>query len=317
MANLIDGTESSDILFGTLGDDQINGLGGDDTIIGTTGTDIIDGGDGIDTLDYSSSSNKITLLNQGFFNNGTSSNSQIVGIEEIIGAAGQANEINAANGIGGVSLNVNLGAKSLVIENIPGLGSQTFTVENFVNVKGSIESDVIIGDDARNNLRGLKGDDVITGSGGNDVINGNNGNDTLTGSDSAARGARERDVLRGAGGTDFFILGDEVGSFYQSNGNGDLAQIRDFSFGEQIQLGSDETYDLQTNNSGFKLFLTTDSQNDLIANVKIIASSIPSSSLQTRSAAPLNPIDVFVGDVPEGEFSISSGQTIGDIFVGA
>ena len=314
LSNLIEGTESPDVLLGTPGDDFISGLGGDDTILGTAGSDFIDGGEGIDTLDFSSFSSKITLLTQGFFNNGSSSGSQINSIEEIIGAEGKANSINASSGTGGVSLDVNLEANTLVAENIPGLGSQTFGIENFVDVIGSVNADSIIGDGARNRLRGFKGDDLIAGNGGNDIINGNAGNDTLIGTDSLSRGVGERDVLRGGSEVDFFILGDELGSFYQNSDGRDRALIQDFTFGELIQLGSNETYNLQTDSSGFRVFLTTGSANDLIADVRVVTGSIPSAA-QARSIVPIEPIDNLLNAVPEGEFTVSSGENIGGIFV--
>jgi Ca2+-binding RTX toxin-like protein len=294
----IKGTENPDVLQGTPGDDRIEALGGNDTIIGTAGTDKIDGGDGFDTVDYSSFSNKITLLPQGFFRNGNSNKSQLVKIEEIIAPVGKANEINAFSTVAGVSINANLGGNTITINNIPQIGSQTFTVKNFVNITGTLESDTLIGNDKNNSLYGNRGNDILVGSGSNDFdfLNGGQGNDTLTGTDGVARGIREQDTLLGREGTDFFILGDENGSFYQSNGNLDRALILDFSFGEKIQLGANETYNLEANNSGFKIFLTTDSRNDLIADVKT---------------------NVLLNEVPKGEFTVNSGESISDIFVSA
>jgi Ca2+-binding RTX toxin-like protein len=294
----IEGTENPDVLQGTPGDDRIIALGGNDTIIGTAGLDIIDGGDGFDTVDYSSFSNKITLLPQGFFRNGNSSKSQLIKIEEIIAPVGKANTINAFSPIAGVSVNADLGANTITINNIPQIGSQTFTVKNFVNVTGTLESDTLIGNAKNNNLYGHRGNDILVGSGGNDFdfLNGGKGNDTLTGTDGVARGVGEQDTLLGTEGTDSFILGDKNGSFYQSNGNLDRALILDFSFGEKIQLGADEAYNLEANSSGFKIFLTTDSKNDLIADVKT---------------------NVLLNQLPNGEFTLNSGEAISDIFVSA
>jgi Ca2+-binding RTX toxin-like protein len=294
----IEGTENPDVLQGTPDDDQIVALGGNDTIIGTAGSDTIDGGDGFDTVDYSSFSNKITLLPQGFFRNGNSTKSQLIKIEEIIAPVGKANTINAFSTVAGVSINADLGANTITINNIPQIGSQTFTVKNFVNVMGTLESDTLIGNAENNNLYGDRGNDILVGSGSNDFdfLNGGKGNDTLTGTDGVAKGIREQDTLLGREGTDFFILGDENGSFYQSNGDLDRALILDFSFGEKIQLGADESYNLEANNSGFKIFLTTNFRNDLIADVKT---------------------NVLLNELPKGEFTVNSGETISDIFVSA
>lgn len=318
--NSIQGTENPDIILGTPNDDEIVGLGGNDTIIGTTGSDIIDGGDGIDTVNYGFFFNKITLLPQGFFSNGSPQNSQIINIERIVAPVGFDNEIDASSGRGGVSLDVDLGAKSLIVNDIPGLGTQTFTVENFVNVRGTPQSDILIGDGEDNKLIGVGGNDSLVGSGGNDTLIGGRGDDTLTGTDSVFRGAGERDVLVGEGlGTDLFILGDENGSFYQSSGDRDLAVIRNFDFGELIQLGANETYALENNRFGFQVFLTTDSQKDLIANVKFPVFSINSASVSSTPQAFSSEsvqANALIGEVPEGEFTLSSGE-ISDIFVGA
>lgn len=319
MINSIQGTENPDILLGTPNNDEIVGLGGNDTIIGTAGSDILDGGDGIDTVDFSSFSQKIILLPQGVFNNGNSQNGQLVEIEEIIGSVGFNNEIDASSGRGGVSLDVNLGTNSLVVNNVPGIGTQTFTIENFVDLKGTSQSDILIGDEANNKLIGNGGNDSLVGSGGNDTLRGGWGNDILIGTDSNFRGAGEKDILLGTGsGTNTYILGDETGSFYQSQSNQDLAIIRNFSFGESIQLGANETYDLENDNAGFKVFLTTDSQRDLIARVRFEAAVSESVSFapQALSSESLK-ANVFTGEVPEGEFTIASGEVVNDIFIGA
>lgn len=314
-SSLIRGTENADILFGTPGDDEIFALGGNDIIIGTIGSDLISGGDGIDTIDYSDLSNKITLLPGGVLSNGSPNNSQIEKIEIIIGAIGQANTIDASSSRGGVSLDVNLEKQRLTVKDVPGLGIQEFTVENFVNLIGTPEADNLIGSKADNRIRGLKGDDNLGGNGGSDFLSGDRGNDTLTGTDGISRGVGELDVLKGGAGIDLYILGDENGSFYQEAGNRDLARIRDFSFGEQIQLGADETYNIERDGSQLKVFLTTESQNELIADVRIVTSSIAES--RTRSIESIEPIgNTFLNGVPEGEFTISAGETI-DIFVGA
>lgn len=318
MVNSIQGTENPDILLGTPNNDEIVGLGGNDTIIGTAGSDILDGGDGIDTVDFSSFSQKITLLPQGVFNNGNSQNGQLVEIEEIIAPVGFSNEINASSGRGGVFLDVNLGINSLIVNDVPGIGTQTFTVENFVDLKGTPQSDILIGDEANNKLIGNGGNDSLVGSGGNDTLRGGWGNDILTGTDSTFRGAGEKDILLGTGsGTNTYILGDETGSFYQSQSNRDLAIIRDFSFGELIQLGANETYDLENDNAGFKVFLTTDSQKDLIARVKFdFAVSASVSFAPQAFSSESEPFDTASG-VPEGEFTIASGEVVNNIFIGA
>ncbi|MGL6344615.1 MAG: calcium-binding protein [Waterburya sp.] len=305
----VNGTEGPDILNGSDGNDTIDAMGGDDTIFGSLGQDRVDGGAGSDTVDYSSVNGTITLLPQGFLNNGNPQRSQLVNMETIIAASGKANTIDASAVTTslGATLDVNLGTNKLTVNNIPNLGTQNFTVQNFVNVKGTQNNDSIIGNNAANNLSGNGGNDVLTGAGGNDVLTGGDGNDTLSGTDSSARGIGELDNLTGGGGTDKFVLGDTSGAFYEGGGDGDFAKISDFGSGEQIQLGSGDTYQIERASGTFKVFVTTDGGKDLIADV-----SFGSSSANARTA---NSSDVLTG-VPEGDFSITSGESLG-IFVGA
>ncbi|MGL5833356.1 MAG: calcium-binding protein [Waterburya sp.] len=305
----VTGTEGPDILNGSDGNDTINALGGDDTIFGSLGLDRVDGGAGSDTVDYSSVNGTITLFPQGLLNNGNPQTSQLVNMETIIAASGKANTIDASAVTSslGATLDVNLGTNKLTVNNIPNLGTQNFTVQNFVNVKGTQNNDSIIGNNAANNLSGNGGNDVLTGAGGNDVLTGGGGNDTLSGTDSSAKGVGELDNLTGGEGIDKFLLGDSSGAFYEGRGDGDFAKISDFGAGEQIQLGSGDTYQIERGSGTFKVFVTTDGAKDLIADV-----SFGSSSANARTA---NSSDVLA-EVPEGDFSITSGESLG-IFVGA
>jgi Ca2+-binding RTX toxin-like protein len=297
------GTDGPDILFGTNGDDDIFGLGGDDTIFGTIGNDVIDGGTGFDTAEYSGVAAPITLLPQGAFGVG-SDGGQLRSIERIIGAAGQPNAIDGSKGTGTASFDINLAANRLTVNNIPGLSPLNFTVENFVNVVGTSNADTIIGSSANN---------ILTGGAGDDTLSGGGGADTLIGADVIARGVGERDILTGGTGVDRFTLGDKSGSYYKGQGNNDFARITDFSFGEQIQLGSGDTYRIQRNLRGFDLFSTTGGIQDLIAQVQfsrvlgVGSLSASSSSLEPSSVDPL----AGVSNTSDGTFSIASGQTLG------
>jgi Ca2+-binding RTX toxin-like protein len=304
----IDGTDGPDIILGNPGDDDIFAKAGDDIIFGTTGNDVIDGGDGFDTVDYSNVTAPITLLTKGTFGAGSDSG-QIVSIEKIIGAAGQKNAIDSSKGLGTAFIDVDLSANRLTVNNIPGLPPLAFTVENFVDVVGTANADSIVGDAASNSL---------TGGGGSDTIRGGGGADTLTGTDSTARGVGELDVLTGGADVDRFVLGDSSGSFYKGQGNSDFAQITDFSSGEQIQLGSQDTYRLQRNAGGFDLFTTTSGTQDLVAQVQFSTTTGtgPLSSKSTSSnALAADPLASVSNTPSDGAFSIASGQTLG-IFTG-
>ncbi|MGB6299489.1 MAG: calcium-binding protein [Rivularia sp. (in: cyanobacteria)] len=297
IGNPIVGTNGPDILLGTRKDDLILALGGDDTIIGSLGNDTINGGAGFDSLDYRELGRKITLLPQGLIGNGNTQGSQIQGIERIIGPRKKNNTIDGSNGKGPVSFDIDLSKDLLVVEDIPRLGSVKFVVENFVNVEGTQNSDSIIGDKGKNKLSGNGGNDKLIGKFGNDTLIGGSGNDTLTGADPSLADTvrREKDVLTGGSGTDKFILGNKSGSFYDDFGNKDFAKITDFSFGEQINLGSGETYDVKQTKQGFNIFVLEDFGRDLIAKVTISSGIIKGIS-SAKSLSTDNALREFTSD---------------------
>ena len=310
----ITGTNDPEILLGTPGDDTISALGGNDTIIGTTGNDFIDGGDGLDTADYTDFGEAVTILPAGAFDN--NADSQLFKIERIIGATGQQNNIDGSSVTdNSTSLNVDLGNNSLIVENIPTIGSISLEVENFVRVAGTSNPDLIVGNNANNNLRGGAGDDEITGGGGNDFLIGNGGSDRLNGTDSLLRGANERDGLVGGGQGDRFILGDEAGSFYTAAGDSDFAEIRDFSSGDIIQLGRGETYSVERSGSGFDLFSDREDGKELVAKVQFSFSRIASVSSRASNRIASDASSSFDSQIelPTDSFQLDSGENL-DIF---
>ncbi|MCJ8283540.1 MAG: hypothetical protein MJK14_28090 [Rivularia sp. ALOHA_DT_140] len=314
--NRIEGTENPDILFTTPGNDLVLAKGGDDIIFGTPGNDIISGGDGFDTLDYSNLGKKITLLPRGFIGNGNSQGSQIQEIEKIVGSPRKYNTIDGSGGQGPVFFTIDLSDDKLVVENIPGRGSVEFEVENFVNVEGSENSDSIIGDGGKNKLSGNGGDDSLIGKLGNDSLIGGSGNDTLTGTDPSIQDTQkaEKDTLTGGVGIDKFVLGDKSGSFYNDFGNKDFAKITDFNFGEQIQLGSGETYNVEQNKRGFNIFVVKDSGQDLIGKVTLSLGMTSNSNVINGKMATESATSALLSELPEGDFIINSGEQKG-IFV--
>ncbi len=312
--NQIIGTDNPDILFGTPGDDEIRAFGGDDTIIGTTGNDLIDGGSGFDTLDYSNLGQAITLLPRGVIGDGNgSSGGQIFSIEKIIGAKGQKNTIDGSGGTGGATFDINLEANQLVVNNVPNLGSIKFGVENFVDVTGTQNKDSLIGNSANNVFNGLGGNDFLSAGLGNDTLAGGDGSDTLQGSTNIGNSrSPERDTLTGGEGIDKFILGDASGSFYTKSGNQDFAKITDFAFGEQIQLGAGNVYNIQANKSGFSISVVKDSVKDLIAQVTFITGMTNARSSVTGGLTDIT-TDALASTLPSGDFTLSPGQSIGGL----
>ena len=174
----LEGNLGSDLLIGGAGNDIISGGAGSDTIIGGAGSDTLDGGAGLDVLDYSRFGRVITI-DALRINKGNSELDFAIGFETIIGAIGFDNAIDVSNSPSPTaSLDVDLSANRLTAIGTPN-GNFTLTVENFVNVTGSIANDVIKGDNGNNVHNGGPGNDTIIGSGGNDTVNGGAGLDVL------------------------------------------------------------------------------------------------------------------------------------------
>ncbi|WP_179228311.1 calcium-binding protein [Leptolyngbya ohadii] len=289
------GTNNSEFVFGTNSNNELYGLGGNDTLRGFAGNDFMSGGAGFDTVDYSGLGRAVIILPGGVISkNGLGTDRLDFSVERIVGTAGQANTIDGAVGRGFASFNIDLSANRLTVNNLPGVGSVTFTVENFVNARGTVNRDTITGNSRANFIDGFSGDDVLTGSGGNDSLVGGAGIDILNGTSSAFRGNREIDLLRGDAGADGFVLGDRGGSYYRNGGVSDYAIISDFSSNDLIQLGAGDVYQAQRDGAGFDLFVVRNGVRDLVADVR------------TTSFIRL----------PSGTFRVASGQVAGN-FLGA
>ncbi|MFN4876289.1 MAG: lectin-like protein [Aphanizomenon sp.] len=175
--NNLAGGNGDDILTGNGGNDTVSGGTGNDTLIGGTGNDSLDGGTGNDTADYSSIGQAITLKQTGVVTKGTAGTDQLVNVENIIGATGRTNIIDASTATGTATINVNLATNSVVFNNavfvigpsvsVPTL---TFGVTNFATVIGTVNNDTIAGDNGNNTLIGNAGNDTLNGGGGNDQI---------------------------------------------------------------------------------------------------------------------------------------------------
>jgi len=196
MTQYISGTNNNDHLTGTNGNDVFLGSLGDDTILGNSGHDIVD---------YSDLQQAITLTGEGIVAKNSHDRDVMSGIETIIGAANQANTIDASSGHSPISINVDLSHNRLTVNNIPHVGNLDYTVQNFVNVIGTNQADSIVGDDQDNNLQGGDGNDTIDGKDGNDTIDGGNHNDSLQGGagNDLVNGGEGDDIVVGAAGDDF------------------------------------------------------------------------------------------------------------------
>lgn len=170
----LQGGRGKDTLDGGNGNDDLFGQGGNDTLIGSAGNDLLDGGRKDDTADYSDLGQAITLEAVGVINKGSLGEDQILNIETIIGAEGEANSIDGSTGTSSAtSFNINLEDETLKVKGIPGLDDIDFNVENFVDATGTSQDDKIAGSSDDNVIQGGEGADKFFGSAGNDVIAGN------------------------------------------------------------------------------------------------------------------------------------------------
>ena len=201
MATVV-GTTGIDILFGSRDSklkpsDLLFGSAGDDILLAGGGNDTLDGGDGFDTAVYSALAGPITLRSQGIISKGALGQDQIFGIERIVGAAGFTNVIDGTvTGSQPTSFFVNLDSQQLIVNGIPGGGSSSFKVFNFVNVFGTSNNDILIGNAQANLLAGGAGNDLVSGGAGNDTLFGGSGSDQLT----------------GGTGSDLFVFNTALGS---------------------------------------------------------------------------------------------------------
>jgi Ca2+-binding RTX toxin-like protein len=274
-SDYLQGDEGNDSLDGGNGNDVLDGGVGDDYLKGGAGIDILAGFEGYDVVDYSQLGKAVTMLPGGVMQKGTLTKDQLIGIEEIIGAVGQANTIDASGVKSGVWMNVNLEHHQAIVKSVPYVGDQHLTVKNFVNVLGSENADMIVGDAKNNTLQGNDGNDTLNGGAGNDTLLGGLGNDSLLGgmgndllqgADGVTMGAGQKDYLFGGAGVDTFVLADAQGGFYGHQGKDDYAVIRDFTAREdKLQLSDDAQYRLSNNHGTSYLYEYTENRWDTIA----------------------------------------------------
>lgn len=172
-ADTLRGASDRDLLWGEAGNDRIEGRDGFDTLYGQAGDDSLYGGSGNDLLrggpgaDFHDGGAGIDWV---LYNDAT---------EGVLADLGVP-----ANGQGEAAGD---------------------TYQNVENMLGSFLNDTLRGDDAKNFLYGLLGDDLLEGRGGDDRLHGLDGNDTMLGGagDDSLRGGTGADALFGADGIDW------------------------------------------------------------------------------------------------------------------
>ncbi|WYL96791.1 MAG: calcium-binding protein [Gloeotrichia echinulata IR180] len=179
--DLLFGQNGNDILFNDAGSDILVGGAGNDSffVLDASGSNQLIGDTGFDTANYSGLGQAITLKSTGIVTKGIGfGTDQLVQVEQIIATSSLNDWIDASDAISPTSVSVDLLNHSLIVNNVPGLGTLNFTVKNFENVRGTAQNDSITGNASNNILSGGAGDDVLGGSTGNDTLNGDAGIDT-------------------------------------------------------------------------------------------------------------------------------------------
>ncbi|MCU0567512.1 MAG: hypothetical protein MUF49_13055 [Oculatellaceae cyanobacterium Prado106] len=349
-------TNNGDRIRGNSSNNQLWGRGGDDWFTDSEGNDRIEGGDGTDTLRYFGSEPitlqlaiRPTLVQSDLdptvqrrvgvsFIQDSGGGNEITQIERIIAPLDVNNRIDASKlaSVRGGQLTADLEAQSVSISSDL-FDTLQFTVENFVDVTGTVRADQISGDSADNLLEGKEGLDTLLGRDGNDrligggnleisisgnpeILNGGRGNDILQGAVAQGFNFRERDDLTGGSGADTFILGNRRnGSFYKSPSGQererDFAKITDLQSRDTIQLASTETYVIQLRKSGFALSVIVNNaqgqpEQDLIAQVEYARPGLAKKF--TRFVDALSP------QATTATFQITAGEELAaDILLGS
>ncbi|MGE0424758.1 MAG: M10 family metallopeptidase C-terminal domain-containing protein [Reyranellaceae bacterium] len=186
-ANRLYGSDAANILAGLGGDDELYGGGGNDTLVGGTQNDLLDGGTGADTMLGEDGDDTYFVDDALDF------------VVEMPGS-----------GMDTIVTTAKLFALPANVERL--IMASTATTSTAL---GSASADIIIGNDAQNEIRGLLGDDTLFGGAGGDMLLGEENADTLY-------GGADGDGLDGGAGDDTLYGADGVDILYGGDGNDTL-----------------------------------------------------------------------------------------------
>jgi Ca2+-binding RTX toxin-like protein len=183
------GTPADEVFNSGDGNDTIVAGGGDDSAGGSDGNDTVLGGDGVDDLSGNEGSDTV---DGGPGDDTFSAEYDDSGSDTLVGGSG----LDSVDGPGSRAIAVSLDgvADDRVVD--PGASFPPDNVgADIENVAGGDNGDVLIGNDAANELEGGAGNDTLVGLGGSDGLSGSDGDDTLD-------GGADPDTLDGAEGVD-------------------------------------------------------------------------------------------------------------------
>ncbi len=156
---ILTGGIGNDTLKGGRGNDQISGGGGDDTISGGMGDNILDGNLGNDTISETSVRGSILkndLMLVAFRSGLKVTSNKLIGIENATISGGTSTDY-------------------------VGLRVDATEFSGFTTLIGTQFADDLAAGSGGSWIRGLDGDDILTGGAGRDNIDGGPGNDNITG----------------------------------------------------------------------------------------------------------------------------------------
>lgn len=199
----IDGLAGNDIIQGGRGDDRLLGGEGDDVIEGGAGTDTITGGQGRDTFYLRPDSGTDVITDFDWWEDRID-----VGLRAVT-AIFQQGDDTVVEIVGGARL---------LLQNVP---AHYLSMRNFVQTAemplfavqpgplflvGTGAGDVLTGGIFDDDIRGLGGDDVLSGGeAGADVLMGGDGDDVILGDEG-------HDTIDGGAGIDTYVMGGPGGT---------------------------------------------------------------------------------------------------------
>lgn len=187
--NTITGNDLNNTINGGLGDDVLVGGAGVDVLYGEAGNDFLDGGEGDDQMV-----------------GGVGDDTYVYTYGDTI--------VESFNPEGGVDTILTSAATTVVAEGVEIVTQQAGAIK----VIGSSDDNIVNGNNAFNELRGMGGNDTLRGYDGNDILVGGEGNDILyggygsdslygeAGNDTLDGGSTENDYLSGGTGDDFYVV---------------------------------------------------------------------------------------------------------------
>ncbi|MBP7242088.1 peroxidase family protein [Amaricoccus sp.] len=195
--NTQNGGAGNDTLNGNGGGDTQNGNGGNDVLNGGTGTDTSNGGDGNDIILISGTQARNDAINGG------------AGLADTIRITANGDATLAGtNRISNVEIFEGSGRAVLGTDNDDVLDFSKFAaVSGVASIRGMRGNDTITGMSGADSLFGGRGNDTLDGNGGGDTFVGGNGNDTFRFVSGASGGNHRIDDFDASGNDVIRLVG--------------------------------------------------------------------------------------------------------------